>query len=298
MRNIILLPLFILISGVVAAQSQNVEQIDPTLPKADRVVTIWSDSEAPHPTSIAEQPHYQDGILTHCSEVMLYIFEADRAKATGDAVVICPGGGYYVLCMSYEGMEMAEWLASQGITAAVVQYRMPRGVREAPLEDTVAALRQLRSLAEEIGFDRERVGIMGFSAGGHLAAYTSCMAPDADKPDFTILFYPVITLEPPFTHEGSAVNLLGGAPSEELRWLYSMQNRVTSTTPPAILFHSDADDLVPTINSTLYYNALCRAGVDASLHIYPGGYHGWGIRDSFEYKQEWQRALLRWIREH
>lgn len=297
MRHFSLLIASLLATCALYAQSSDntfyLNKVDTSLPAPDRVINLWEDVAAPHTPDIAEQPIYSGGILTHNADAVLYIFEADKERATGEAVVICPGGAYYVLCMSYEGVEMAAWLAEQGITAAVVQYRMPRGEKEVPLDDTTEALRRMRELADEIGYKADRVGIMGYSAGGHLAAYTSCMS--AERPDFAVLFYPVITMLPPYTHEGSAENLLGKSPSVELRERYSMEQRVTSKTPPTIIFHSDKDDLVPTQNVTAYYEALRREGVAASLNIYPDGYHGWGIREDFEWREAWQQTLLQWL---
>ncbi len=136
---------------------------------------------------------------------------------------------------------------------------------------------------------------MGFSAGGHLAAYTSNFADDADKPAFSVLFYPVITGEAWLCHKGSFDNLLGADASEAERAEYSLETRVTSTTPPAILLLSDDDTVVPPISSTRYYNALKKEGIEASMHIYPTGGHGWGISEGFRYREAWQQALLDWL---
>ena len=190
---------------------------------------------------------------------------------------------------------MAEWLTSQGITCGVLKYRMPNGHKEVPLEDAVEALRTMRKMSKELNIDPKKVGIMGFSAGGHLAAYTSNFAPEGEKPAFSILFYPVITSEWGLCHKGSFDNLLGADASESLRAEYSLENRVTKTTPPALLLLSDHDTVVPPISSIRYYNALKKHGVEAAMHIYPGGYHGWGIREDFPYIKQWQAAIVDWL---
>ena len=262
----------------------------------NRTVKIWDNASAPHSNGITTAEVEQSPmIIGGTSEAVLYIFEADPAVATGQAMVICPGGGYAVVCMGYEGVDMARWLASKGITCGVLKYRMPNGHREVPLEDAVEALRTMRRMSSELKIDPARVGIMGFSAGGHLAAYTSNFADDADKPAFSVLFYPVITGEAWLSHKGSFDNLLGADASEAERAEYSLETRVTSTTPPAILLLSDDDTVVPPISSTRYYNALKKEGIEASMHIYPTGGHGWGISEGFRYREAWQQALLDWL---
>lgn len=272
----------------IEAMAQNYEQ--------DRTVKIWDNSSAPHSNELTQAEYVRSkGIITSVTEAVLYIYEADKEKSTGQAIVICPGGGYVNACMDYEGYMMAEWLTSQGITCGVLKYRMPNGHKEVPLEDAVEALRTMRKMSKELNIDPKKVGIMGFSAGGHLAAYTSNFAPEGEKPAFSILFYPVITSEWGLCHKGSFDNLLGADASESLRAEYSLENRVTKTTPPALLLLSDHDTVVPPISSIRYYNALKKHGVEAAMHIYPGGYHGWGIREDFPYIKQWQAAIVDWL---
>ena len=262
----------------------------------DRTVKIWDNSSAPHSNGITEKEYERSkGIITSITEATLYIYEADKEKATGQAIVICPGGGYINACMDYEGYMMAEWLNTQGITCGVLKYRMPNGHKEIPLEDAVEALRTMRKMSKELNIDPAKVGIMGFSAGGHLAAYTSNFAPEGEKPAFSILFYPVITGEWGLCHKGSFDNLLGADASETLRAEYSLENRITKSTPPALLLLSDHDTVVPTISSIRYYNALKKHGIEAAMHIYPEGYHGWGIREDFPYIKQWQAAMVDWL---
>lgn len=263
----------------------------------NRTIKIWDNSTAPHSSELTSpEAETSPNIIGSVTEAVLYVFEADPAKATGQAIVICPGGGYAVVCMSYEGVEMAKWLASQGITCGVLKYRMPNGHKEVPLEDAVEALRIMRRNAADLRIDPAKVGIMGFSAGGHLAAYTSNFAPEGEKPAFSILFYPVITGEDGLCHKGSFDNLLGADATAAQRSEYSLETRVTRSTPPALLLLSDHDTVVPPISSTRYYNALKKHGIKASMHIYPEGWHGWGISPDFPYREAWQASLLDWLK--
>ena len=253
---------------------------------------VWPNG-APNDNGITEEKNGDTDSPSYTKEAILYVYPAK--KGNGMAIVACPGGGYSHLAMAHEGKSMADWFNSQGITYAVLRYRMPNGHREVPLEDAVEALRTMRRMSSELKIDPARVGIMGFSAGGHLAAYTSNFADDADKPAFSVLFYPVITGEAWLCHKGSFDNLLGADASEAERAEYSLETRVTSTTPPAILLLSDDDTVVPPISSTRYYNALKKEGIEASMHIYPTGGHGWGISEGFRYREAWQQALLDWL---
>jgi len=259
-------------------------------------VKIWDNASAPHSNGIATpETEIAPDRIGNTSDAEMHLFPADPAKNTGMGVVICPGGGYQVLCMDYEGYDAARWLAANGITAAVLKYRMPNGHPEVPLEDAEQAIRILRGMEPGAeGFAVDKAGIAGFSAGGHLAAMTSTMAPRT-RPDFTLLFYPVITGEEGKSHSGSFDNLLGTGRTPEQTFRYSLENRVDRQTPPALLLLSDDDRLVPPVSSTRYYEALKGQGIEASMHIYPSGGHGWGIRDDFRYKAQWQAAVLDWL---
>lgn len=256
---------------------------------------IWDNTTAPHSNGITTpETEKEPNRVRNTSEATLYIFPADKAKATGQAVVICPGGGYGMLAMDHEGYEMAKWFAANGITGAVLKYRMPNHHPEVPLEDAVQALRIMAGLeAGATGYTADKVGIVGSSAGGHLAAMASTIG--SFKPAFSVLFYPVITAVQGKRHQGSFINLLSEQRTPEQDAAYSLESRVTVDTPPAILLLSDDDKTVPPVNSTLYYNALKAHGIEASMHIYPSGGHGWGIRDSFRYKAQWQDAVLDWL---
>ena len=262
----------------------------------DMTIKIWDNTTAPHSNEITEAETSNNNVIVNTTETVLYIFKADPKKATGHAMLVCPGGGYSSVCIEWEGYKVAQWLASQGVTCGVLKYRLPNGHREIPLEDTTEALRTMRKMASELGYDAQKVGMMGSSAGGHLTAYTSNFASFADRPAFAVLFYPVITGEQGLCHKGSFDHLLGADATAYERAEYSLETRVTKHTPPTLILTSDNDTLVPTISSTRYYNALRKHGVKASLHIYPGGYHGFCMHDDVAFKPLWQQAMIEWIR--
>lgn len=262
----------------------------------DMTIKIWDNTTAPHSNEITAAETSKNNVIVNTTETVLYIFKADPKKATGHAMLVCPGGGYSSVCIEWEGYKVAQWLASQGVTCGVLKYRLPNGHKEIPLEDTTEALRTMRRRSKELGFDPTKLGMMGSSAGGHLTAYTSNFAPFADRPAFTVMFYPVITGEQGLSHGGSFDNLLGKDATEYERAVYSMETRVTKNTPPTLILTSDNDTLVPTVSSTRYYNALRKHGVKASLHIYPGGYHGFCMHDDVAFKPLWQQAMIEWIR--
>ena len=226
------------------------------------------------------------------TEATLTIYPAK--KPNGQAIVACPGGGYAGIATTHEGHDMATWFNTQGITYAVLHYRMPYGKHEIPLSDAHQAIRYMRKNGEKWGI--KQLGIMGSSAGGHLASTAATHFDAETRPDFQILFYPVETMTD-YTHQGSKDNLLGKNPSEELVKLYSNELQVTEQTPPAFIMHSSNDDAVPVLNSINYYLALCKHGVWSSMHLYPIGGHGWGYNESFPYKAQWKNELEKWLRE-
>ena len=226
------------------------------------------------------------------TEATLTIYPAK--KPNGQAIVACPGGGYAGIATTHEGHDMATWFNTQGITYAVLHYRMPYGKHEIPLSDAHQAIRYMRKNGEKWGI--KQLGIMGSSAGGHLASTAATHFDAETRPDFQILFYPVVTMTD-YTHQGSKDNLLGKNPSEELVKLYSNELQVTEQTPPAFIMHSSNDDAVPVLNSINYYLALCKHGVWSSMHLYPIGGHGWGYNESFPYKAQWKNELEKWLRE-
>lgn len=224
------------------------------------------------------------------------VYKAD--KPNGMAIIMCPGGGYARLAMNHEGHDMAPWLNAQGITYIVLKYRMPNGHYEVPLSDAEQAIRLVRQHAKEWNIRPDRIGIMGASAGGHLAASLATLySSNETRPDFQILFYPVISMVPGVTHGGSRQNLLGNNPSQELEDKYTLEKQVNERTPQAFIMLSADDGAVPPANGIHYFEALLQHQVPATLHVYPTGGHGWGFRDAFTYKRQWTGELEKWLRE-
>lgn len=236
------------------------------------------------------------------------IYLPSEAQATGMGVVVYPGGGYHHLAMDHEGHQMARWLTSRGIAAFIAQYRLgPRYRHPIMLQDALHAIRLVRSRAAEFRIRPDRIGVLGFSAGGHLASSTATMfdrpegrAADGldsvnSRPDFAVLAYPVITMGQASTNKGSQENLLGDHPSRELLDAWSTEKQVTSKTPPTFLFHTDADEGVPAENSVLFYLALRKAGVPAELHVYRNGEHGVGLAPGDAVLSTWTDRLLAWL---
>ena len=221
------------------------------------------------------------------------------SNGNGKAIVMCPGGGYSHLAMNHEGHDMAQWFNAQGIVYAVLKYRMPNGHSDVPLSDAEQAMRIVREHAKEWKIDSDKIGIMGASAGGHLAStlathYSSELA----KPNFQILLYPVVTMIEGITHSGSRNNLIeNAAAGSEKEVMFCNEKQVNSQTPAAFIALSSDDKVVPPANSINYYTALLQNNIPASLHIYPLGGHGWGFNDSFPYKRQWTEELEKWIRE-
>ena len=271
---------------------------------SQEVVKLWDNATAPHSNGLQGEEKDEGGErYSNTCEARLYIYKAAKEKATGQSIVICPGGAYWLVAIGHEGHDFGRWLAENGITAAVLMYRMPNHHPEVPLEDAAEAVRYMK---EEYApkHNISSVGIMGFSAGGHLAASTAVGALQAHgdrshraalRPDYAVLFYPVITGDAQFTHKGSFDNLLGAGRTAQQTDGYSAEKLVSSATPPTFMALSDDDGAVPPANSIRFYNALKANGRPASMHIYPSGGHGWGFRDSFKYKAHWQRALLEWL---
>lgn len=240
----------------------------------------------------------------------LTIYLPSKEKATGAAVVICPGGAYGHLAMDHEGHQIAQWLNSIGVAGFILKYRH-YGVgygHPAPLQDAQRAIRMVRSRAEDWNIDPGRIGIIGFSAGGHLASsagthfknryYDAKDAIDNSscRPDFMILVYPVISLVESYTHSGSRENLLGRNPDQKLVENLSNEKQVTPQTPPTFLIHTDQDKKVPAENSIYFYLALRKAGVPAELHIYQQGPHGFGLGEKYGAVSSWPIRCAEWMK--
>jgi len=227
---------------------------------------------------------------------------------TATAVIVCPGGGYEHLAIDKEGYLVARWLNSLGVVAFVLQYRLgPRYHHPIELGDAQRAIRMVRSRAAEFGVAPDQVGIMGFSAGGHLASTAGTHFDPGDpraadpidrvssRPDFLVLCYPVISFTE-HVHRGSILNLLGSNPDPKLVQFLSNELQVTARTPPTFLFHTDADTTVPPENSMMFYSALRKAGVPAELHIYERGPHGVGLAQADPALASWPGLLASWLR--
>lgn len=233
----------------------------------------------------------------NANEAEIYIYHPKESDKVAPAVLICPGGGYSGLAMDREGHDMAKWYASNGFVAVVLKYRMPKGVHTVPLEDAEKAISVLRENADKWNLDKSKVGVVGSSAGGHLAASLSTLAKDINRPDFAILYYPVISFDNKMAHQGSKKNLLGkNIDNEKLIDYYSLNKQVDDKTPKTLLLLSYDDRVVPPMNSILYYIALNGHHIPASLHMFPNGGHGWGIRYDFAYYQEVKDLILKWLR--
>ncbi|MCI5710821.1 MAG: alpha/beta hydrolase [Prevotella sp.] len=228
------------------------------------------------------------------AKVIVYLPNAK--KATGRCVVICPGGGYSHLAMAHEGKDWAPFFNNMGIAAVVLKYRMPKGNREIPVADAEEAVKLVRRNASAWHVNPNDVGIMGSSAGGHLASTLATHAAKDAKPDFQILFYPVISMIPGYGHQGSLDNFLGKDSKKKDQKDYSNDMQVTRSTPRAFIALSDDDHAVPPANGVNYYLELYRHDVPASLHVYPTGGHGWGSRNSFMYHNEMELELRAWLR--
>lgn len=290
--------IFTLLAATFAIATASAQKTVDAPNRADKVVKIWDNTTAPHTNEETKDENLdKNNFVGNTSQLALYIYKADKAKNSRRCIVILPGGGYSRVCITKEGYNLAEWLSSEGITAIVVKYRLPNnGHKEVPLEDAQAALRYAREHATELNIDPAKVGIMGSSAGGHLAAYTSTFTPDNEKPNFSVLFYPVITGTTWQTHMGTFNRLLGKERTPEMTEYYSLENRVTATTPPTLLLLSDDDLVVPPINSIRYYEALKHHGIKVTMYIFPSGGHGWAGDDgNFKYEKEYKHLLLDWL---
>jgi enterochelin esterase family protein len=236
---------------------------------------------------------------------------APSDRANGTAVVICPGGGYGALAMDHEGRQPAEWLSARGVHAFVLQYRLgPRYHHPAPLRDAQRALRYVRANAERWHLDPHKIGVWGFSAGGHLASTAGTHFDDGKmeasdviervscRPDFLILCYPVISMESPPTHGGSRSNLLGANPDPKLVEELSNEKQVTAKTPPTFIFQTNEDSAVPAENCVNFYLALRKAKVPAEMHIYETGAHGVGLAPRDAVLSTWPARLADWLRLH
>lgn len=247
--------------------------------------------------------------IRYVTNPSIQVYPAPADKNTGAAIVVCPGGGYYGISFINEGIEVAKWLNEIGISAFVLHYRLPddaimKDKSIAPLQDGQEAIRIVRRNAKEWGIDPNRIGIMGFSAGGHLASTVSThfdekvyQAKDSTsaRPDFSVLVYPVISMDSTITHWGSRESLLGKKPSEEMIKKFSNELQVTDKTPPAFIVHALDDYYVDIQNSIRYTMALRERKVPCELHLYEQGGHGFGLGYSNGTEKTWTKACEKWL---
>ena len=279
-------------------------------------MNLYPDGKIPNFQPTTEQEKRDTTDIVRISKVQtpdIAVFLPAKKTATGEAVIICPGGGYHILAYDWEGEDIAKFWNSKGIAAIVLKYRLPTSESQiiphkSPLMDAQRAMRLVRYHAEKWNIDSGKIGIMGFSAGGHLASTLSTHFdagnPEAEdpveriscRPDFSILMYPVISFTQDFQHSGSHKALLGENPDPELSRYYSNELQVTPDTPPAILIHASDDTGVPVANSIGYYQALLKNGVPASMHIYPYGKHGFGLATGMGYLSTWPERCYEWLK--
>ncbi|MGQ1783729.1 MULTISPECIES: alpha/beta hydrolase [unclassified Saccharicrinis] len=250
--------------------------------------------------------------ITNVQAPTIEVLLPSKQSANGMAVLICPGGGYGGVSYDWEGTDVAKWLNGRGIAAFVLKYRMPQAEsvitsHKAPLQDAQRAMRYIRHYAEKFNIDKNKVGVMGFSAGGHLASalgthferayYKSKDDMDNEmiRPDFMMLIYPVISMQKVITHYGSRKHLLGENPSDELVTEFSSELQVCEKTPPTFILHSGDDKAVPVENSIRMYQALVKHKVSATMHIYPTGGHGYGLGKSRIAAPDWTKLAEEWL---
>jgi acetyl esterase/lipase len=291
---------FLLLTGIATAQ--------------DTIIPLWNDVVPNRVQTNEQEEHVQEKILriskVQYPEIEVYL--PSKANNTGRGILIFPGGGYHILAYDWEGTDIAKWLNSQGIAAFVVKYRLPvskslLNPRLVPLLDAQRAIRLVRGLHKSWGLEADRIGIMGFSAGGHLAATLGTQFdretyPPGDpfdsisaRPDFMVLMYPVITFTKATTHRGSMEALLGKSPDSALMASFSAELQIKPTTPPTLLIHAADDTAVPPENSILFYEGLRKQGVPASLLIYARGGHGFSLALDDPYLRSWTAQVIAWL---
>lgn len=280
----------------------------------DTIIPLWPKELIPNRVERYEkEEQVQDGILriSKVQEPTIEVYLPAKSNATGQGMLIFPGGGYGILAYDWEGTDIAKFLNGKGIAGIVVKYRLPSSQSQkdkhiVPLIDAQRALRLVRSNAEIFHLQSNQIGILGFSAGGHLAASLGTHFDDmvyeqvdsideqSARPDFIALGYPVITFGE-MTHNGSKKNLIGENPKSEMVAYFSNEKHVTENTPPTFLFHASDDGGVPVENSLLFYKALKDAGVSATMHIYPKGGHGFSLARNDAHLRGWTERMFEWL---
>jgi len=281
----------------------------------DQILPLWPKKVPNQRTSDEKEIQEQKEILviSNVQVPQMEIFLPAKRNATGEAVVIFPGGGYHILAYDWEGTDIAKWLNSLGVAAIVVKYRLPvsKSIIEphkAPLQDAQRAMRLVRGNAVKWNIEPNKIGVIGFSAGGHLASTLGTHFDEAvytreDKndtlsarPDFMVLMYPVITFSSTLTHAGSKKGLIGDNPEQAVVDHLSNELQVTKDTPPTLLIHAGDDKAVPVENSILFYQALLKNEVAAEIHIYPKGGHGFALAIGNSHLESWKTLFSVWLK--
>lgn len=263
---------------------------------AQEEYALYPDGAAESNQIEAAEAHQRADFVINISNPRMYYYPA-VSNPTGTAVVICPGGGYSGVSVIKEGEEIAKWFTSKGVSAFVLYYRMPNRHFELPVKDALTAVEMVRKQSKELGLNKKRIGLMGFSAGGHLASTAGTQYTSAhNRPDFLILGYPVISMKVGITHAGSRRLLLGSHPDTTLVQRFSNEDRVTRKTPPTFLFHARDDKAVPVENSRMFAEALKRNKVEVELHEFEKGGHGFGMHPMNPEADRWPLLLESWMK--
>lgn len=276
--------------------------------KSQSIVKLWPKGTPGEVVSPKPEETFDGKRVRYVSEPTLTVYLPSKEQNTGVAVIICPGGGYGIEAMDHEGYDVADFLQSHGIAGIVLKYRLPYGHSELPLQDAQQAMRLVRFHAEEWQIDPTKVGIAGFSAGGHLASTLSTHFDSGKKdavdpidrlssrPDFSILLYPVVTFKEEWGHMGSRENLIGKTNDWKIIERFCNELQVTNQTPPAFIALADDDTAVKPRNSIEYYLALKREGIPAELHIFKEGGHGFGMHKTGKAHDQWPLMVVEWMK--
>lgn len=281
----------------------------------NNVIKLWPDGipGSKQSSTWVEKPTITDGLpsrFVNVTDPTLTVLLPSPEKATGAAVLICPGGGYAALAFSHEGYAIAKWLNDNGIAGIILKYRLPSDLimtdkSVGPLQDAQEAMRTIRRNAASWNINPKKIGVIGFSAGGHLASTLSTHYAEkvydskdttSSRPDFSLLIYPVITFDATFTHMGSRRNLIGENPSEEAIRHFSNELQINEKTPPAFLVHSGDDKAVPVKNSIVYYQGLQKYNIPSELHVFQKGGHGYGLSVSNGTQSAWPGLCISWLK--
>jgi acetyl esterase/lipase len=276
-----------------------------------KTIQLYPSGKVPYQleNNVGDVSEYENQIITRKKTIQsphieIY-YPAGEKNGEKSAVLICPGGGYGYLSHLKEGVKVAELLNNVGIIGIIMNSRLPderlmTDKHKVPLTDVHMAMTYLRKNAAELGIKKDKIGVMGFSAGGHLASSAAVQYDTEDlRPDLSLLIYPVITMDTLFTHKGSRQNLLGKKPSEDLVQLYSSEKQITTKAPPTFIVHSTDDAAVPVKNSLVYIDALIKNGVkNCSFHIFPTGGHGYGLaQDKKDALKSWPDLMIAWLKD-